>query len=59
MAFFDSPVNVIDPWHGFPVGGSRRAMKFRRPPPDHVVEKWYQTGRISFTAYTHILTRRM
>lgn len=59
MGFFQRPVNPTDPWHGFPVGGSRMAMKFRRPPPDTVVENWYQTGRISYTTYTRILTRRM
>jgi hypothetical protein len=58
MAFFSSPTNNSDPWHGFPVGG-RRGMKFRSPPPDELVERWHKEGLISYTTYTRILTRRL
>ena len=58
LAFFSSPSNVNDPWHGFPVGG-RRGMKFRSPPPDDLVEKWYKESRITYVTYTRIITRRV
>jgi len=58
MAFFDAPVNQSDPWHGFPVGG-RRGLPLRRTPPDAVVQRWWESKRISYTTYNRILTRRM
>lgn len=58
MAFFWSPANATDPWHGFPVGG-RRGMRFKKSPPDELVEQWHKEGLISYTTFSRIVTRRV
>jgi hypothetical protein len=57
VAFFWAPKNTTDPWHGFPVGG-RRGLSFKRKPPDELVQRWYDTGVISFEKYIKLLKDR-
>jgi hypothetical protein len=59
MAFFSKPVNVADPWHGFPFG-MRRGLAFHRSPPSDLVDQWYHKDkRITYTTYMRIVTRRI
>jgi len=46
MAFFREPVNPNDPWHGYPVGGTR-ARGRKRMPPDSLILSWLKTGHVS------------
>jgi hypothetical protein len=58
LAFFDAPVNVTDPWHGYPISG-RPGSPTRRRPPDELVGRWLDEGRISYVTYDRILTGRL
>lgn len=58
LAYFPKPANSADTWHGYPVD-SRRGSKLRHaPPPDDLVRKWHESGRISFVDQQRILRRR-
>lgn len=56
-AFFDAPVNDADPWHGYPVGG-KRGLPMRRRPPDDLLKRWHDSGRIAYTTYSRMLGGR-
>lgn len=58
VAFFDSPQNVTDPWHGYPVSG-RKGMPSRRRPPDIIIELWHSTGWISYVTYARLIGGRL
>lgn len=58
LAFFWSPANQHDPWHGFPVSAGRRGMTFHRRPPDELIQKWEDDGLISFVTSQRLRTRR-
>jgi hypothetical protein len=58
LAFFDAPVNNIDPWHGYPISG-RRGSPSRRRPPDEVVSHWFDKRRISYVTFDRIVTGRL
>lgn len=57
LAFFPLPSNAEDSWHGFPVT-TRRGVASNKWPPDDLVDKWHESGRISYTESQRILTRR-
>ncbi|MGH9198401.1 MAG: hypothetical protein ACRD1T_22040 [Acidimicrobiia bacterium] len=44
LAFFDAPINIVDPWHGYPVSG-RRGSPIHRRPPDALVGRWLKELR--------------
>jgi hypothetical protein len=58
VAFFDSPVNQTDPWHGYPVGG-RRGLPTVRRPPDDIIRLWFETGWISYVTYSRLMGGRL
>ena len=58
VAFYQQPVNQVDPWHGFPVGG-RRTMPMRRRPPDELLRQWLDSGWISQVTYDRLLGGRL
>lgn len=58
VAFFDSPQNNGDPWHGYPVGG-RRGVPVHRRPPDSLLEVWLHTGWISYVTYSRLMGGRL
>jgi hypothetical protein len=58
VAFFDSPQNKTDPWHGYPVG-SRRGLPIQRRPPDDLLKAWHDSNWISFTTYSRLITGRL
>lgn len=45
MAYFESPPNNQEPWHGYPVGGTRKRAAAHRPPSE-VVKRWQESARI-------------
>ena len=57
-AFFDAPQNDTDPWHGYPVGG-QRGLPIKRTPPDGLLQRWHDTGRISYTTFRRLLDGRL
>ena len=57
MAFFDSPVNANDPWHGYPVS-SRRGFGHAKP-PHALLDSWLKNGRISKVTYDRIMGGRI
>lgn len=57
VAFFWEPKNDGDPWHGFPVAG-RRGLAFTRKLPDELIERWHESGRISFSRKIQMLKGR-
>lgn len=58
VAFFDSPVNKTDTWHGYPVGG-KRGLPIRRKPPDEILKQWYDTGWISYVTFSRLMGGRL
>lgn len=58
VAFFDSPQNITDPWHGYPVGG-KKGLPTRKRPPDNVIELWYRTGWITYVTYSRLIGGRL
>jgi hypothetical protein len=57
VAFFWAPQNDGDPWHGFPVAG-RRGLAFRQKLPDALIERWHESGLISFSRKMQMLKGR-
>lgn len=58
VAFFDSPVNESDPWHGYPVGG-KRGLPIRRSPPDELIQRWYDSKQISYVTFSRLMEGRL
>ena len=58
VAFFDSPTNKTDPWHGYPIGG-RRGLPVHRRPPDKLIEEWHRSGWISYVVYSRLIGGRL
>lgn len=56
LAFFPTPTNNTDAWHGFPV--LRRGRRPFRCPPDELLTKWLSEGRISYVDQQRILKAR-
>lgn len=48
LAFFPTPANPTDPWHGYPIGSDEIE-------DDNLVESWCQNGFITLTVKQRIL----
>lgn len=46
LAFFPTPMNDIDPWHGYPLDGSEVG--------DDLIEYWYKNNIISESTYLRL-----
>jgi hypothetical protein len=58
VAFYQTPGNNRDPWHGYPVGG-RRGLPIRRRPPDDVLRQWRDMGWITKVTFDRLIGGRL
>lgn len=51
LAFFPTPQNENDPWHGYPIGCDDIG--------DNLIEHWHDAKLIDDTAYSRLLRRKL
>jgi hypothetical protein len=60
VAFFDGPGNVLDPWHGYPVGPpSKTGVPTTRRPPKELIDRWMDSGWIKYVTYARLMSNRI